>query len=183
MTFSLSAPLFVQVAVPLPIDHPFTYRVPAGEEHRAQVGVRVLVPFGRRKLTGLVTEITDASALEGREAKDLLAFLDDSPYVSERQLAFLAAAARRCLAPMGEILRTALPRGLPRKEAPAAPRAETLFRLPGPEPRDAMTPKQREVFETVRAPGGLSSADLSARVPGGAGAAKRMAGRGLLVAE
>ena len=34
MTFSLSAPLFVEVAVPLPIDHPFTYRVPFGEVHR-----------------------------------------------------------------------------------------------------------------------------------------------------
>jgi len=66
MTFSLSAPLFVEVAVPLPIDHPFTYRVPAGEELRAMVGVRVLVPFGQRKITGLVTAVTDASALEGR---------------------------------------------------------------------------------------------------------------------
>src|SRR3989304_1518276 len=44
MTFSLTAPLFVEVSVPLPIDHPFTYRVPEGEEHRAQGGVRALVP-------------------------------------------------------------------------------------------------------------------------------------------
>ena len=82
MTFSLSAPLFVEVAVPLPIDHPFTYGVPFGEEHRVQVGVRVLVPFGGRKMTGLVTAITDASALGGRDAKDLLAILDETPYVS-----------------------------------------------------------------------------------------------------
>jgi primosomal protein N' len=107
MTFSLSAPLFVQVAVPLPIDHPFTYRVPAGEEHRAQVGVRVLVPFGRRKLTGLVTEITDASALEGHTAKDLLAFLDESR-TSPNATRFPAAAA--VPAPMGNAARCGLPR-------------------------------------------------------------------------
>src|SRR4030042_2953718 len=115
MPVSLPAPLFVEVAVPLPIDHPFTYRVPFGEERRAQVGVRVLIPFGGRKMTGLVTAITDASALGGRDAKDLLSILDETPYVSERHLAFLSATARGCLGPRGEPLRAALPRGLPRE--------------------------------------------------------------------
>ncbi len=182
MTFSLSAPLYVEVAVPLPIDHPFTYRVPAGEEHGAVVGVRVLVPFGRRRVTGLVTAITDASALEGREAKDLLAFLDETPYVSERHLEFLAAAARECLAPMGEMLRAALPRGLPRRDAPPAPRTEPFYRAAAGAPEGAMTPKQRQVYEVLREAGGLSGPELSARVPGGAGAASRMAARGILVA-
>src|SRR3989304_2391306 len=44
MTFSLTAPLFVEVSVPLPIDHPFTYRVPEGEEHRAQGAAPVGAP-------------------------------------------------------------------------------------------------------------------------------------------
>ncbi|MBP2680066.1 MAG: primosomal protein [Deltaproteobacteria bacterium] len=183
MTFSLSAPLFVEVAVPLPIDHPFTYRVPFGEEDRAQVGVRVLIPFGGRKMTGLVTAITDASALGGREAKDLLSILDETPYVSERHLAFLSATARWCLAPLGETLRAALPRGLPRREAPAAPRMEAFYRTPPLPPEGSMTPKQRLTFEAVREAGGLSSSDLSARVPGGAEAAKRMAAKGILLVE
>src|SRR5512140_1672900 len=104
MTFSLTAPLFVEVAVPLPIDHPFTYRVPFGGERRVQVGVRVLIPFGGRKMTGLVTAITDASALGGREARELLAILAETPYVSERHLKFLSATALECLAPLGETL-------------------------------------------------------------------------------
>jgi len=183
MTFSLSAPLFVEVAVPLPIDHPFTYQVPEGKEHRATVGVRVLVPFGRRKITGLVTAVTDASALEGREAKELLAFLDDAPYISPRHLEFLAASARECLAPMGEMLRAALPRGLPRREAPAAPRTEAFYRAVPGAPEAGMTPKQRQVCAAVRDAGGLSGPDLSARVPGGAEAARRMAAKGMLVAE
>ncbi len=183
MTFSLSAPLFVEVAVPLPIDHPFTYRVPAGEEPRAQVGVRVLVPFGRRKMTGLVTGITDASALDGREARDLIAFLDDTPYISPGHLGFLSAAARECLAPMGEMLRVALPRGLSRKEGPAAPRTETFYRTaPGPPP-EGMTPKQRMVHDLIRETGGRSASDLSLRVRYGGEAARRMAAKGWLAAE
>ena len=180
MTFSLSAPLFVEVAVPLPIDHPFTYGVPFGEEHRARVGVRVLIPFGGRKMTGLVTAITDASALGGRDAKDLLAILDEAPYVSERHLAFLSATARECLAPLGETLRAALPRGLPRKGA-AAPRMEAFYRLPPFPPEGPMTPKQRLAFEAVREAGGLSSSDLAFRVPGFAAAAKRLAAKGFLL--
>jgi primosomal protein N' (replication factor Y) len=183
MSFSLSAPLFVEVAVPLPIDHPFTYRVPAGEEERAEVGMRVLVPFGARKLTGLVTGITDVSALGGREAKDLIAFLDDAPYISPRHLGFLLAAARECLAPAGEMLRAALPRGLPRRESPAGARTETFYRLPPAVAEAGGTPKQRLVLETIRAAGVLSAADLSARIPGGAQAAKRLAAAGRLVPE
>ncbi len=183
MTFSLSAPLFVEVAVPLPIDHPFTYRVPLGEERRARVGVRVLVPFGGRKMTGLVTAVTDASGLGGRAAKDLLAILDETPYVTARHLAFLAAASREYLAPLGETLRAALPRGLPRKEAPAGPRMEAFYTISPCPPDGPMTSMQRLVHETVREAGGLSSSDLSSRVPGFAAAAKRLAAKGILLVE
>jgi primosomal protein N' (replication factor Y) (superfamily II helicase) len=182
MSFSLFAPLFVEVAVPLPIDHPFTYRVPAGEEERAEVGKRVLVPFGTRKLTGLVTAITDASGLGSREPKELIAFLDDTPYVSQRHLEFLLASARECLAPTGEMLRTALPRGLSRKEAPATPRSEPVYRLPAPAAEGKLTPKQRLVVDAVREAGELSASDLAARIPGGAESARRLAAGGRLVA-
>src|SRR5512143_518902 len=181
MTFSLSAPLFIEVAVPLPIDRPFTYRVPFGEEHRVRVGVRVLIPFGGRKMTGLVTAITDASALGGRDAKDLLAILDEAPYVSGRHLAVLSATSRECLAPLGETLRAALPRALPRREAPAAPRMKAIYCVSPAPPGGLMTPKQRLAHEAVREAGGLTSSDLSLRVPGGAEAAKRLAAKGFLL--
>jgi len=72
-------------------------------------------------MTGLVTAITDASALGGRDAKDLLAILDETPYVSERHLAFLSATARGCLAPLGETLRAALLAGSPGGKRPRRP--------------------------------------------------------------
>ncbi len=178
-----ASPLFVEVAVPLPIDHPFTYRVPPGREGGARIGVRVLAPFGRRNVTGLITALVDGSALGGREARDVIAFLDEEPYVLPRQLDFLSAAARECLAPLGEMLRAALPRGLPRREAPPSPRTETLFSaVPGAAP-ETMTPKQRAVYEAVAAAGALTSSLLSERVPGGAEAARRMASKGLLSAS
>src|SRR5512134_479689 len=172
--------LHVEVAVPLPIDHTFTYRVPPGEEGRAKVGVRVLVPFGPRRVTGLIVGRVDGSDFAGREAKPVQAFLDEEPYVTERHLAFLSAAARECLAPIGEMLRAALPRGLPRREAPSAPRTETFF-LPGAGAGDSpMTTKQREVVVAVLAAGEISASRLSALVPGGPDAARRLAAKGML---
>src|SRR5512134_516774 len=175
--------LHVEVAVPLPIDHTFTYRVPPGEEGRAKVGVRVLVPFGPRRVTGLIVGRAEETGASGREAKPVQAFLDEEPYVTPRHLAFLSAAARECLAPIGEMLRAALPRGLPRREAPPAPRSETFYRAVPGVPEAAMTPKQRQVHAALRDAGGLSGGDLSAKVPGGAEAARRMSAKGMVAAE
>ena len=176
-------PLFVEVAVPLPIDHPFTYRVPAGQEKRALMGVRVLVPFGKRKLTGLVMAVTDGSALEGREAKELFEFLDEAPYVSSRHVDFLLAAACETLAPAGEMFRAALPRALPRQAAPAAARTENFYRLPTGFSTEGLTEKQRLVAEVVGKAGEISASGLSEAVPRGADTARSMASRGLLLVE
>lgn len=176
------SPVFAEVAVPLPIDHPFTYRVPAGHEARARIGVRVLVPFGARRVTGLITALGDARSLSGREAREILAFLDDEPYVPPRHLEFLFAAARECLAPVGEMLRAALPRGLPRRESPPAPRTETVFRPADGPPDAALTPKQRRVFAAVLESGEMTSSALAAAVPGGAEVARRLAAKGILAA-
>ncbi|MBI5576684.1 MAG: primosomal protein N' [Deltaproteobacteria bacterium] len=176
------SPLYVEVAVPLPLDHTFTYRVPPGAEERAKVGVRVLVPFGPRKVAGLIVALADGSSLAGREAKSVISFLDEEPYVTPRHLEFLSIASRECLAPLGEMLRAALPRGLPRRDIPSGPRTETVFRpVDGGNDGDT-TPKQREVLSAVLEAGEISAADLSARIPGGAEAAKRLAAKGRLAA-
>ncbi|MGE5753536.1 MAG: primosomal protein N' [Deltaproteobacteria bacterium] len=183
MTAPMTTPLHVEVAVPLPIDRTFTYRVPPGEEGRAMVGVRVLVPFGPRRVTGLIVGLVDGTALSGREAKPVTAFLDAEPYVTPRHLAFLSAAARECLSPIGEMLRAALPRGLPRRDAPSSPRTETFYSPAQGLGEPPLTPKQRQVVEAVLEAGELSTSELSARVPGGADAARRLAAKGVLASS
>jgi primosomal protein N' (replication factor Y) len=180
MTSSSPHPVCVEVAVPLPIDHSFTYRVPAGQEGRAMVGVRVLVPFGPRRVTGLIVGRADRTAIPVRDLREILAFLDEEPYVTARHLAFLAAAARECLAPIGEMLRAALPRGLPRRDEPAVPRSETVFRaVPGGED-ETMTSRQRDVRAAVASAGEIAAAELESRIPGGADIARRLVRKGLL---
>ncbi len=50
---------FVQVAVPLGVRKTFAYSVPVALRNRVGVGARVLVPFGRKWLTGFVVSGSD----------------------------------------------------------------------------------------------------------------------------
>ncbi|MCP4498063.1 MAG: hypothetical protein GY825_14970, partial [Phycisphaeraceae bacterium] len=49
----------VRVALPVPIDSLFSYRVPDSEVAEIRPGQRVLVPFSGRRLTGVVVECLD----------------------------------------------------------------------------------------------------------------------------
>ncbi|MDF1561555.1 MAG: primosomal protein N' [Deltaproteobacteria bacterium] len=108
----MAAGRFVEVAVTVPVDGTFTYGVP---EHLAGVplarGQRVLVPFGGRRLTGIVIEPEGATP-EGYEARDLLEILDLEPLLSEELISLCVFAADYYLHPLGDVLRTALPPGM-----------------------------------------------------------------------
>jgi len=71
----------VEVAVPVPVRGGFHYRVPDRLVARARVGARVLVPFGKRKLTGVVVRAAVA-APEGVAPIELAEVLDDEPALS-----------------------------------------------------------------------------------------------------
>ena len=51
--------LYCDVSLPVPLDQPFTYSLPETLRHRAQAGCRMLVPFGSRKLTGVILTCHD----------------------------------------------------------------------------------------------------------------------------
>ena len=96
----------VDVALPLPFQAPFTYRLPAGEAS-AERGVRVLVPFGSRRVIGVVTG--PARPRAGLALKDVVQVLDESPLVPPPLLDLAAWIADHYLAPPGECYRLLLP--------------------------------------------------------------------------
>ena len=59
-------------------DRIFEYHIPAELEKNIQVGSRVVVPFGRRKVQGFVVGLTEKSAFQGK-LKDLLVVVDEMP--------------------------------------------------------------------------------------------------------
>src|SRR5579864_6158105 len=98
-------PEFCDVAVPVPLDMVFTYRVPA--EAAPVVGGRVLVPFRQQRLTGIVVELHERKPAVA--TKNILNVLDPTPVLDEQLLQLGRWIAGYYLAPLGEVFRTMLP--------------------------------------------------------------------------
>jgi primosomal protein N' (replication factor Y) len=98
-------PEFCDVALAVPLDMVFTYRVPA--EATPVVGGRVLVPFRQQRLTGIVVELHDRKA--SVKTKAILRVLDIAPVLDDQLLRLGRWIADYYLAPLGEVFRTMLP--------------------------------------------------------------------------
>jgi len=110
MTAPRSTPVgYVEVALPVPLDRPFTYSVPLGV--RLEAGMRVLVPWGSRQLVGVVMGVhSDVPVLAaGQKIKPVSRVLDAAPVLDAAVLALTRWTASYYHAPLGEAVRCALP--------------------------------------------------------------------------
>jgi primosomal protein N' (replication factor Y) len=98
-------PDFCDVAVPVPLDMVFTYRVPA--DASPVVGGRVLIPFRQQRMTGIVVELHDRKPSVA--TKNILSVLDLTPVLDAHLLQLGRWIADYYLAPLGEVFRTMLP--------------------------------------------------------------------------
>ncbi|MEL6536391.1 MAG: primosomal protein N', partial [Bacteroidota bacterium] len=104
--------LFADVLLPVPIPRLFTYRVPFELTDDVRAGVRVIVPFGSKKiLTGVIERVHEKPPRE-YEAKYLAEVLDEGPVVQPMQFPFLHWMANYYMCTAGEVLNAALPAGL-----------------------------------------------------------------------
>src|ERR1700730_1200816 len=92
-----SMPEFCDVALPVPLDTAFTYRVPDGMQ--PVVGGRVLVPFRQRRMSGVVTALHDLKPQVA--TKSVIRVLDPVPVLDEQLLRLGRWIASYYLAPVG----------------------------------------------------------------------------------
>lgn len=103
--------MYVDVVLPLPLEGVFTYSLPTDLEQTVQVGCRVLVPFGARKIyTGVVMRLHDEAPQYA--TKDIMELLDDHPILLPGQLKLWQWIAAYYLCTLGEVFKAALPSGL-----------------------------------------------------------------------
>ena len=96
---------FCDVALPVPLDIVFTYRVPEGMQ--PVVGGRVLVPFRQQRMSGIVVELHDRRP--SAQSKNIISVLDSAPVLDDQLLKLGKWIADYYLAPLGEVFRTMLP--------------------------------------------------------------------------
>jgi primosomal protein N' (replication factor Y) len=99
--------LFCDVSLPVPLDQPFTYSLPDTLRHRVRPGSRILVPFGTRKLTGVILRCHDERPAV--PTRDALRLLDSEPVLSPELLALGRWIGSYYCSPLGDVLRGMLP--------------------------------------------------------------------------
>jgi primosomal protein N' (replication factor Y) len=102
----------VRVAVPGPLRRLWSYSVPAGLRDACRPGTRVLVPFGGRRVTGVVVgkdEEPGPDAAASYDIKPVERVLDEVPALDPDLLELTRWAAEYYGASWGEMIRTALP--------------------------------------------------------------------------
>lgn len=103
---------FVDIILPVPIPRMFTYRSPAEFNDYLQIGCRVVVQFGPRKIiTGVIGAIHETPPKK-YEAKYLLDILDQEPVVNPLQIDLFQWMADYYMCSLGEVLNIGLPSGL-----------------------------------------------------------------------
>ncbi|NBP05432.1 MAG: primosomal protein N' [Bacteroidetes bacterium] len=103
--------LFAEVLLPLPVPKAYTYRVPHEWNELLQVGQRVVVQFGARKVySGIILRFTeDPPSLYN--ASYLLEIMDEEPIVQPLQLQFWQWISSYYMCHPGEVMAAALPAG------------------------------------------------------------------------
>ena len=108
------APLnaYLNIAVPVPLDHSFTYRGLAGDHDTAAAipGCRFMVPFGRQKLIGIMLDEAPAPDLPAAKIRAVLRQIDSTPIFPATLMALCRWAADYYHHPVGEVFGSAMPR-------------------------------------------------------------------------
>jgi primosomal protein N' (replication factor Y) len=143
----------LEVAVPSPLYQGFDYRLPAGAPVPAP-GTRVLVPFGRQRLVGVVLAVKPHSDVPASRLKTIIETLDPQPVFDSDLLQLLLRAAGYYQHPVGETLATALPAAL-RKARPARASDDTVWQITAagrehPPEELQRAGRQAEVLERLR---------------------------------
>lgn len=122
---------FAHVALAVPLHEAFDYSIPSTiPDANLSMGSRVLVPFGHRKLVGIVLSFKTSTAIEIDKIKPIEKVLDIQPCFSKEILKLLQWAARYYGHPIGEVLHNALPATL-RKPKPMPSYIHSLWRSTG----------------------------------------------------
>jgi len=127
---------YAEVVFNLPIYHAFTYHIPEEFNHLT-TGYRVLVPFGKRTLTGIVTSITEKSRLT--QVKSIMDVPDDHALIRPRAMELAEWMARYYMAPRGQVLQLFIPKGLDAHD-------EELLHLVEEIPDIDLSPRQKELY-------------------------------------
>jgi primosomal protein N' (replication factor Y) (superfamily II helicase) len=180
--------MILQIALDTPLRRVFDYLPPAQGLSAQKVpppGVRVLVPFGRQRLIGILVGTASASTLPLSKLKAAYEFLDERPVFDPITFELLRWAADYYHHPIGEVYAAALPVSL-RSGQPAVASAEHFSlsdqgREELKEPSSKRAPQQRALLSWLADRDRATADEVSAAF--NPGLLKSLAARGWITAH
>ena len=102
----------VEVLVPIPLMERFSYLPPKNKGFPLKKGSRVLVPFGKRQLVGVIWGFGKQEVSDKRKYKHITEVLDQSPLLDATSLSLAEWSSRYYHYPLGEIIQYFFPPSL-----------------------------------------------------------------------
>lgn len=103
--------VFVDIILPLAISDVYTYRVPLSMP-MPPIGVRVVVPLGKKQITGVVYRPHKGELPSSIRVRDIIEVLDTAPIVTAQQLRLWEWMAAYYMCTLGEVMSAGLPAGI-----------------------------------------------------------------------
>ncbi len=128
------------------VDKTFTYKIPEGMH--VQIGVRVLVPFGNRKLEGFVLNILPSGSF-AYQVKDIIAVIDDKPVINEEMVHLGKYISKKTLSSLASVYQTMLPKALKAKSGFQINKKYISYLVVAKE-ANLKTEKQKEVYDFIK---------------------------------
>jgi primosomal protein N' (replication factor Y) (superfamily II helicase) len=105
----------VEIALKVPLDQTFSYRIPPALREQVGVGQRCQVPFGRRNMTGFVVGLPEETCVPGSKLRGITSLLDAEPVFNDEMLSLCQWLSRYYASPLAEVLEVALPKSVIRE--------------------------------------------------------------------
>jgi primosomal protein N' (replication factor Y) len=99
----------LRIAIDTPLRRLFDYLPPADLTDAPQPGVRLWVPFGRRRVVGILIALSNHSDVPTPKLRRALELIDSNPVFDPHLFALLQWSAEYYRQPVGEVLAAALP--------------------------------------------------------------------------
>ena len=109
--------MFVEVAFPISSFQTFSYKVPPKFLNDLHVGIRVTAPLGRRKVQGIITNLSQKSAFKG-QIKFITGIIDKVPVISPDLWALIEWMSEYYVTPKGQVAKAVLPTNLSMRYSP-----------------------------------------------------------------
>ncbi len=103
---------YVDVILPLPLANTFTYSVPEEWADAVRIGMRVVVPFGKKKMYTAVVYLVHTVMPTVYEAREIICLLDNEPILRRPQFKFWEWISSYYQAFLGDVYQSAVPAGL-----------------------------------------------------------------------